>query len=120
MAQNAFYNERYEEMLPMLRGVEYENYIQKGRAQCLEVIALYMDKDNAYTTLLNTTFNFKRSLKRNKSKISKATYDYYYNLLDVVELMAEYPYKKKEIDLDRYKYILYRSWVVKELVKIKM
>lgn len=112
---NAFYNDRYSEIIPMLRGVKTEDYEQKIKVYSLELIALSKDVDLNYELFYNQSNNFKRFLRNNKDKISQKVYDSNMNFTKVLEKMMDTSSTFKIEDLANYPTLLYRKWLTKEL-----
>lgn len=115
-AQNAFYHERYDDILTELRSMEFENIIQKTRALGLELIALYHDDDMRADILPGAIHNFKRYLKRNKTKLSNYYHNSHRNLCMLIEKLDAYRYlKNQSIEPDEFKPLIYRTWAIKQI-----
>ena len=110
-ALNAFGFQKYELIIPLIRGIEFQDFIEKLRALGLEVIALYIDRKDNYNLLRNNISNFKRTLKRNEGKLSTPTIKSYVNFLKVLELLIQRDFRKITIHLEKYDALIYRGWL---------
>ena len=117
-AQNAFYNERYDNIIPLLRGVKYENLNQKIRAQVHELAGMYKSSMGP-ATIKNATYNFKRMLSRNKRELSPTVYKSLHAYASIIEEMINYRYSNKTIHLEKYPRIYLRQWIEHEIKNIK-
>ncbi len=115
-AVNAFRHKRYEEMPALLTGLEFENHEFKIVSQALMIIAQYkLDEEDLMMTMIQ---NLKKQLKRNSPPIPHVLITKITNLLRVIILLSKSNYDNSiVIDLEKYKPIFYKSWVLKELTK---
>jgi len=115
-AQNAFYHHRYELILEELRGLEFQNIIQKTRALGLELIGTYTDRQIDVSLLLSRIHNFQRYLRRNKSKMSKAYFESHYNLSRFIDKLHKANYNQKiKLSIDEFSPLIYKSWASEQL-----
>lgn len=110
-ALNAFAFKKYEMIIPLIRGIEFQDFIEKLRALGLELIALYIDRKENYNLLRSYISNFKRTIKRNEGKLSKETIKSYSNFIKVIELLIQRDFRKLTIHLEKYNFIVYRDWL---------
>ncbi len=115
LAQNAFIHENYEQIYPLIIGMEFENFFQKAISLSLELVVLYKDRAQNYALLKNFLNNFKRTLKRNRSEISENFFSCYLNFIKVIELLVKKDFTRITINLKNYDKLLYRSWLEKQL-----
>lgn len=114
-AQNAFYHEKYDLIIPLIRDIEFEHHVQKVRALGLHLIAMYEDRLNQYDLLHTFMQNFRRLLRRNRNKLSPRYFKSHLNLIRVIELLLKREIKKTDIDLSEFDQLIYRKWILTHL-----
>ena len=114
-AQNAFIYEKYDHIIPLIRGMEFEHFNQKVTALGLELIVLFIERRENYGLLRNFIDNFKRTLKRNKTEISENMFKSHTNLIKVIELLVKRDFTRVTIHLGKYDFLIYRSWLQKQI-----
>ena len=120
-AINYFLHEKYVEMFSYTQKVISGATRTKNRALCLEMIALYHDRNENLNSCIRHIENYKRFLKRNKSKLTKRAVTGMKNQIDVVEkLIKKDTNSKIKIDLSDYEYVFYKTWTVRELKRRKL
>lgn len=115
LAQNCFYHKRYEEIIPLIRMMEYDDFSQKIRAGALTVVALYMQPDRDYEILNVYASNYKRLLKRHKKNLGEQIYKSHLSMVEIVELLIKRERKRITIDLNKYPSIHLRNWVTEQV-----
>jgi len=113
-AENSFHHEKYAEIIPLLRTVNFKQVNLRLRAMCLECAAIYLDKD-MNDLLLMKIHNLKRYLKRYNQKLTNSTYKSFQNFVLIIRLLQKSKYNEVKIDLSKYEYLMYRSWVNKQI-----
>lgn len=113
-AYNNFYHQKYEEMRALLSKVKFEFTEQKLRSLGLILIAQYKDS-SSHDLLPDQIDNFRRTLKRNKHRYSHIFLESHLNLIEVIEWMYSKKYKQVQLNLDKYKYLIYRQWCMEEI-----
>ncbi|GLR16588.1 response regulator [Portibacter lacus] len=116
-ALNAFAYQKYDLIIPLIRGIEFQDFIEKIRAQGLELIAIFIDRKDNYSFLRNYIANFKRTIKRNEGKLSNESIKAYTNFVKVVELLVQRDFRKLTIHLEKYNTLVYRDWLSTEINK---
>lgn len=116
-ALNAFIFHKYELIIPLLRGVEFESYSEKIRALGIELVALYVDRKANYHLIRTFINNFKRTLRRNSDKTSNYFVKAHINLVAVIEDLIQRDFRRITINLDKYDNLLYRIWLQNEVNK---
>lgn len=109
-AYNSFYHQKFDKIIDYLNNVHFEYEGQKVRALGLQSIALFEAGDRHYDVLIVHLENFKRSLKRNKNKISSKLFLRHWNLLDFIDCLLKSNVKKSIIDIGAYHDLIYRDW----------
>lgn len=117
-AINCFHHERYEEIPLLTRAIEYNALDEKILVLTLNVIATFINRYKDYEIYITSIENFELLLKRNKSKLSEKQYLSILNLIHFIKKYDKANYST-EIDLSEYKYLFYRSWCEKMLIKRK-
>ncbi len=110
-AQNCLYTERYEEIFQYTWRSDFDTFNQKNLAQGIHLIATFMFRKKEKEVFENTLSLSLLFLKRNKLKMSNHIYESYKNLCDFMNLV----HKNKQVALDTFKPIIYRSWCEKIL-----
>jgi hypothetical protein len=114
-AEVCLHQELYDQIIPLLRTVNYKKTNLRLRAMCIESIALFKDPDRDETLLLYHIHNGKRYLQRHKDEFSTVMFESYWNLLTVISLLLKSKYKNITLDLDKYQYLMHRRWVSNQL-----
>ena len=112
-ALNAFKNERYGLVAPLILVAKIENPILRIASGGILTIAYYMEKNDLLHTHLR---NFKSVLKRNKNKLPPSVYKAQLNIISLVELLQKRRIDPSiEIDLSSYNNLFYRAFFEKIL-----
>ncbi len=110
-----FFEQKYDEIIPLLVGIRCESDHGRLRSTSLELIGLYVDRKNNYSFLFNRIHNFKRVLKTYGSKQSNQTYRSMLNFATILELLAKRDFARIYINIDNYSPLLYKRWLEKEV-----
>jgi hypothetical protein len=108
IAQNKIYHKSYSEIIPLLRNFEFD-LTSKIRALGMLSIAYY-EEDNM-DFLHDHLLNFERTLKRNKSKLSKSLFLSYKNFIVLLKILMQARIEKERVDISEYKYLIFRPWI---------
>lgn len=114
-AQLKFFEERFDDIIPLLLGVKYETVEGKLRSSALELVGLYYDRKNNYSILTNRIQNFKRVLKTYGKKSSNLSYSSFLNFTKVIELLVKRDFIKLTINIENYTPIIYKNWMIREI-----
>lgn len=114
-AKNSFQNKKYEDIIPLVSNIQGEDINQKIDISLLQILGIYKSENIDYEILKNRIHNFKRLLKRSNKSISTNTYNSYLNCADLILQMSQSKFNNKQIDLSKYKQLIYRSWFTAEL-----
>lgn len=112
-AQICLHCEKYQEIRNLLRGLKFEDRLQKYRVMRYELAALYEEGE---IDLLNTTIqNFSRSLLRNRSDINKRNLAINRNLLKVLKYLMKGEFEAVKHVLNSGAPIVFRDWISKKI-----
>lgn len=114
-AQLKFFEEKYDEIIPLLLGKKYNTQWGKIYFGALELVSLYYDRKKNYTLLLNRINNFKRALRTFGIKRSETEYRSVLNFVKVMDLLVRRDFIKVTIKIEDYMPIIYNHWVTKEI-----
>lgn len=115
LAQICFIHNDYNEIISLTRDLKFDSIEIRMRSLGLELISLYEEREEYRSLLDNTIHNFKRTLKRNKAKVTINFYNGHLNLIDFIQKMLKREYKYIDIDLLKYNNLIYRTWCSKKL-----
>ena len=115
LAQNCVYNDREEKVIPIIRSIHAENDETKMRIGILRLISLFKTRKEDYYLIKIQLRNFKSQLKRVKRKDNQVYKRGSVNFLKVLEKLIKSDFSSIEIDLNQYDYIIFRSWLNKQI-----
>lgn len=117
MAQCCFHHEKYEKIRDYIYSIESIESEHKNRASSLIVISLFKERKKNYKLFIDFAHNFLRQLKRSKHKITNESYNGYANFTRSLLSIAQASFKESKIMIEDSRYIMYRSWLRKEIKK---
>ena len=85
LAQNCFYKREYAQIIPLLRGLSFEDARSQARLLCLEMIAWFEERKISERLFLKAIARMRSFLKNGKTYLSTHAYKSYYNLSIVLE-----------------------------------
>ena len=113
-ALNLFKHDSYEQIPVILRAIEYDHYELQLMGQAILIISLYMNQED--NQAMNSLENFKKQLKRNKSRIHVVPHLSFVNLCNIIGLLLKRRFNKDiQIDVSQFERIFFKSWVDKQL-----
>lgn len=116
-AQNCFYHKKYHLIIDHIINIKDSDINIKIKSICLHAVAFYKAENINYDILEVKLNNFKRLLKRNKSKFSSHFFKAHYNFITVVNILIQQKFKNIELDLNQYPQLIMKKWILEEVKK---